>query len=406
MIIGSGVCGTNAALTLRREGWDGPIDLIGDEPFYPYDRTALSKPGSSPSAVLRLITEPSAFEVRRISFHMGKKATSIDASKKMVHLDDGSCIEFEKLLIATGARPRKLNCEGYERAHTISNFEDAQWLTSMATPGKSVVLVGAGLLGLELAATLNGWGLKVAIVEAELRALANTVPPELADRLVSRHCSEGATFRFGRRVRSINPHSVELDDGSSIEADFVIAAIGHAPRTNIAKTCDLGGDHGIIVDQRFRTDDSCIFAAGDCAVVSGVAGMKSVRSEHWLTAKAQGEGAARSMLGKEIGNRGPLRILSHQYDLMLATVGSPLRGAETVARTTRDYTLLFNFDLDGTALGVSALGKTGSIDTIMGKASSLVGRRFGQGRFRLADTGADIGSLLRTSRKTPTSILA
>lgn len=403
VVIGAGACGTHAALALRHEGWAGPIHLIGAETYCPYDRSVLSKPGNSPRAILRLISNPSTYDSEKITLHVGSNAVSIDAAKKTVALNDGTYVAYEKLLIATGARPLELSCEGHERARTISTFEDAQWLSSAAAVGKNAVIVGSGLLGMELAATLRTWGLNVTIIEVEKRGLNETIPQEFADRLVGHHCSEGVTFRFGRRVRHIGSESVELDDGSRVVADLVISAIGTRSRTAIAQTCDLTVDRGIVVNQRFQTTDPAIFAAGDCAIICDSENLKPFRSSHWLTAKSQGEAAARSMLNKDPGCLVLPTIKSSQYDMMLLISGSPLGGDEIIVRAGADYTLLFNIDMEGRVMGVSALGKSGSVDAIMQSAEPLISRRFGEGRFRLADANTDLRKLLRRTRKVGTA---
>ena len=233
VIIGAGEAGTRAAFALRETGFSGPVKLVGTEPRLPYERPPLSKPLDG---IVRMKTICSAetLSAAGIDYLPGMSATQIDAARRHLFLGDGRTLSYDRLLIATGARPRRLTCAGAERALDFRTFADADAIFLRVKVGGTVAIIGGGLIGMELAAVLRGKGVGVHVIEAAPKTLARAVPPRLAARLQARHREEGVHFHLGQGLAQIKPESVVLADGTVVPADVVVSAIGVVPDTEIA----------------------------------------------------------------------------------------------------------------------------------------------------------------------------
>ena len=242
VIIGAGECGTRAAFALREAGYDGSVTLIGKEPHRPYERPPLSKP-STGEVTPKLIATEERFADADITLVTGDPVTSIDTAAKSVRLQSGGTIPYAKLLLATGTQPRALPVEGGEHAMTFRTLDDARAIFKAAETASSAVLIGAGLIGLELASALHDRDIGVTVVEVADRALGRAVPSELADTIVAKHRDMGVTFRFGTGIDKVGPTSVTLADGTEVRGDLIVAAIGVTPDTTLAKAADIGAGH-------------------------------------------------------------------------------------------------------------------------------------------------------------------
>lgn len=399
VIVGAGASGTSAALALREVGWTGPIHLIGDEQYVPYDRRLLSKPGKSKSATLRSMVTADQLKSAEINLCLGIEVIKIDRLNKVVHLADGGECPYDKLLLALGSAPVIPKCIGSEQIRSISSFDDARWLTTAVAPDCRVLIVGAGFVGLELGATLRSWGADVTIVELRQHVLRNLAPAAISDRIVSTHCREGIDFRFGQSVRSVDGPSVTLGDGSILGVDLVIAAIGSKPKSKLAVASGLRTDGGIIVNRQFQSSDKSIYAAGDCSVLSTVEGVEYQNSSGWMSAIAQGESAAKCMVGSIDEPRREFPLISRQYDFELQIAGHTRNDDEFITREGIGSTAVFGFSRDCVLTGVSGWGDPQETTSIIEAATPLIGRRFGPLRYRLADRNVNFRKLLRTSRK-------
>lgn len=359
VIIGAGECGTRAAFSARAAGYDGEITLIGQENGQPYERPPLSKPENG-MALRRDICTREAFQASEITYRDGVIATLIAPQDQTVQLSDGTDLSYARLLLATGAAPRQLTCAGAERAMVLRSLSDANAIFDRLASGQHAVIVGAGLIGLELAASLRGLGVQVTVLEQGPQALGRAVPTPLAERLVLRHCAEGIEFRFGCRLDAVEETHVVIDAGEILPCDLVIAAIGVVPETTLAQMAGLDCDNGICVDDQLRSSVPNIFAAGDCAAIRQPDG--SVRRlESWRNARDQGEVAGRNLVGIAEGFAALPWFWSDQYDLGLQVVGA-IAGAPAATRViSSEIEIMFWMDFSGQLTGAAGLGPGQSI---------------------------------------------
>jgi NADPH-dependent 2,4-dienoyl-CoA reductase/sulfur reductase-like enzyme/nitrite reductase/ring-hydroxylating ferredoxin subunit len=327
VIIGAGPAGLVAAQTLRREGYSGPVRLFGAEATSPVDRPNLSKDflaGKAPEDWIPL--RPSEFyETQKLELRTGVAATAIDPKQRRVSLDDGSSISFGALLLATGAEPIRLDIPGglLPHVHYLRTLADSRGIIAAAGSARRVVVVGAGFIGLEVAASLRERGLEVHVVTPDARPLERILGAEAGDYVRGLHESHGVVFHFGQTASAISDREVELASRGSLPADLVVVGIGVRPSTSLAEKAGLRVDKGIVVDEYFETSAKGIFAAGDAARYPDFRTGQLVRIEHFVAAERQGQAAARNMLGTD--RREAFRAVpffwSQHYDVVLNYVG-------------------------------------------------------------------------------------
>jgi 3-phenylpropionate/trans-cinnamate dioxygenase ferredoxin reductase subunit len=295
LLIGGGVASVRCARTLRREGFDGRIVLVGDEPTAPYNRPPLSKEllRDDLSDDLVLAEPPSWFERRGIELLTGRAVVDLDLAAREATLEDGDRIRFERCLLATGAEPRRLPIIGGEDALLLRTLADARRIRTRAIsagPGAPVVIIGGSFIGIEVASSLAALGLGPTIVEVGDRLWAGRLGSELASWAVDRLRSAGITLRLGVAATRLDERGVWVGE-ELLPAAFVVAGVGVLPRVELAERAGLDVDDGIVVDEEQRTSHPAAWAAGD------VARRGVMRVEHWHAAREDGECAARSMLG-------------------------------------------------------------------------------------------------------------
>lgn len=371
VIIGAGECGVRAALTARDAGYQGPITVIGEETTLPYERPPLSKPDAL-GAVEKPITSPEALSGQAIELRRGISATAITRDAREVALSDGGSLPYEKLLLATGARPRRLSCPGGDRALVLRTIEDARAIYSAVQRVTNAVIVGAGLIGLELAAELRARGLGVTVLEAGPRPLGRNVPERLAARLAARHQEAGTEILCGVDIASCTNSGAQLKDGRIFEADLIIAAIGVEPSAELAASAGLKVENGIRVDNQLKTDDLLILAAGDCASVRTSAGTYR-RYETWQNAQAQGEVAGRNLAGGHTRFDVPVWFWSDQYDFGLQGVGDTSGLPAAIRDLGEGAEILFFLDDAGVLVGAAGLGQGNAVARDIKIAQRLIG---------------------------------
>nr|WP_240979709.1 FAD-dependent oxidoreductase [Streptomyces sp. HNM0574] len=343
------MAGAKAAETLREEGFTGRVILIGDERDHPYERPPLSKgylTGDDERDSV-FVHEPAWYAGADVELHLGQPAVHLDRAAKCVVLGDGTRVHYDRLLLATGAEPRRLDIPGTGLAgvHHLRRLAHADRLRGrLAALGQEnghLVIAGAGWIGLEVAAAARGYGAEVTVVEPSATPLHAVLGPELGGLFADLHREHGVRFHFGARLTGITGQdgivqAVRTDDGEEHPAHDVLAAIGAAPRTALAEAAGLalaeGRGGGIAVDAALRTSDPDIYAAGDVAAVrypfagelpSGEAprftgdGLPEgrLRVEHWANALNSGPAAARAMLGDEVRYDRVPYFFSDQYDV-------------------------------------------------------------------------------------------
>lgn len=399
VIVGAGECGTRAAFALRESGWDGEVVLIGDEPGLPYERPPLSKPGAE-GAVRRGICDAEALARARIHHRPGQRVEALHREDRRLRMQDGSVLAYQRLLLATGAQPRTLACPGGEAALPLRTHADAGRLFQACGPAARVVVVGAGLIGMELAAVLRAQGAEVTVVEAGPRALGRAVPAAIAQRLQDRHAAAGVGLRWNVGVVAVAGHEVHLTDGTVLPADAVIAAIGVWPDTRLAEAAGLAVDNGIVVDARLATADPHIFAAGDCARFTCARSGQRLRLESWQNARAQAEHAARAMLGASEAFDAMPWFWSDQFELGLQIAGWPDAQRPLLARSVdADTTLWFQQDADaggaGALTAACGLGPGNRVGKDIKLAQMLIARRVPVPADALIDPAVSLKSLLK-----------
>ncbi|RYH02108.1 ferredoxin reductase [Salipiger sp. IMCC34102] len=393
VIIGAGECGIRAALTAREAGYDGPITVLGDEAALPYERPLLSKPNSG-GVVEKLIATREALDDMSITLETDVSVTAIDRDERMVVRAQGDPLPFRKLLLATGARARRLSCPGGDRARVLRTMEDARAIYSAAGTARSAVIVGAGLIGLELAAELTGRGLGVTVLEAGPRPLGRNVPERLASKLTTRHQQAGVEVLCGVQVASCTESDVVLEDGRAIAADLIVAAIGVEPNVELAVSAGLTIQNGIRVDRRLVTDDPDILAAGDCAAVEMRSGLH-LRYETWQNAQAQGEVAGRNLAGGNKEFDVPVWFWSDHYEIGLQGVGDTSGQPAASREMGRDSEILFFLNDAGALIGAAGLGQGSAVAKDIKIAQRLIGTTLDP--VLLSDPAHNLKKLLRAA---------
>lgn len=325
VVVGAGAAGAAAVEALRREGYRGPLTLIGDEEPGPVDRPNLSKDylaGTAPEEWIPL-RSPDFYRELDVELVLGDPVESLDPKAHTATLKSGKRLGFGALLLATGARPRKLELPGAELAHVhvLRTLADSRAIITGLAEKKKAVVIGASFIGLEVAVSLRHRGLEVDVVAPDAVPLARILGDEVGRFIQKLHEQKGVRFHLGRKPASISPTSVRLDDGSELESSLVVAGVGVTPRTELAEKAGLEVNGGIVVDAELRTSNPSIFAAGDVARYPDPISRTPARVEHWVHAERQGQAAARNMLGQGRPFADAPFFWSQHYDVTLAYVG-------------------------------------------------------------------------------------
>ena len=401
VIVGAGECGARAAMALREEGFDGDVTLIGEEAHLPYERPPLSKQGmlAEVFAAATIATAERLTEAG-VAFRSGLHAATIARSTKHLLTADGGALPYDKLLLATGASPRRLAGADGERIVYLRTLDDARRLRGELLPGRRLAIVGGGFIGLELAASARARRAEVTLIEALPRLLSRAVPEIIAAQIQARHELEGVTLIFGEGIATIESHAheaaVQLGSGRRVEADLVLVGIGAMPNVALAATAGLAVDNGIAVDRYLATSDSNIFAAGDCCCFPlDIYGGRRVRLESWRNAQEQGTLAARNMLGAGDAIANVPWFWSDQYELTLQIAGLSDEGVTVVRRDLgAAATVLFHLAADGRLVAASGLGIGGAVAKDIRLAEMLIARRASPAPQHLTDPSVKLKSLL------------
>ncbi|MDG4827549.1 FAD-dependent oxidoreductase [Asanoa sp. WMMD1127] len=335
VIVGASLAGAKAAETLRAEGFDGRVVLIGEEPQLPYERPPLSK-----GYLLGKDERGKAFPHdeawyadQRIELRMGTRVIAVDPAAHEVTLDGGERVRYDKLLLATGSSPRTLDLPGGEgpRIHHLRTIEQSEALGRTLRAGDPVVVIGAGWIGLEIAAAAREFGCDVTVVETDRAPLRQVVGDEVAEVFRALHAAHGVDFRFDTQVREFGgigdrlTHAV-LDDNSEVPASAALIAVGITPNVELARGAGLRVDDGVVADAALRTSDPDVYAAGDVVSAYHPLFHQHIRVEHWANALNGGPAAARSMLGQEVSYDRLPYFFTDQYDLGMEMAGWLPRG--------------------------------------------------------------------------------
>ncbi|BCH29949.1 ferredoxin reductase [Mesorhizobium sp. L-8-10] len=404
VIIGGGECGGRAALALREAGYEGSVTLVGAEPHLPYERPPLSK------EVLVAETAPDprwigtglGYEEAGIRCITGLAAAAIDRAAKTVTLADGATLAYDRLLLATGAAPRRLAAADMAgpRIAYLRSYADALALRDHLAAGTDLAIIGAGFIGLELAASARRRGVKVTVIEAQPRILMRGVPEPIAAVVAQRHRDEGVDLRTACRIAGFagRPDGVTilLEGGERIDAGLVVVGIGALPVTGLAEAAGLAVDNGVVVDRLLATSDPDIFAAGDCCSFPlALHGGRRVRLESWRSAQEQGALAAHNMLGTADPVSSAPWFWSDQYELSLQVAGLADGSERTVRRDLDDQAfILFHLDAGGRLVAASGIGPGNAVARDIRLAEMLIARGARPSEMELASLDVRLKALL------------
>lgn len=329
VIIGGGAAGFSAAFTLRKEGFDGRVIIATAESEAPYDRPNLSKDYLSGELEAKWmpLKSPEFYREMCIELLTNYRLILIDRKNRALHFTGGLYLEYDKLLLATGAIPKTPDIPGHDLKNffLLRSLSDANAIISTLDNVKDVVVLGASFLGLEVASSLRNWDLNVHIVAPESIPMARIFGPEIGELLLKTHISKGVQFHLGvtpERIKGDDRvREVVLSNRKKVHTDVVIAGIGVVPAVTCVSDTDLLENNSVVVDSTLKTRDDNIYAAGDIALVPDHITGKGRRIEHWVEAQRQGQHAARAMLGSNEPYREVPFFWTKQYDKVLKYVG-------------------------------------------------------------------------------------
>lgn len=403
VVVGAGDCGARVALRLRELGFDGDVTLIGNDPNAPYERPALSKEvlvddETSPRSILDEV----GLDEWDITWRRGERAARLDIDRRLVELEGGTGIRYDRLVIATGARARPAAVPGPNVITTLRSFDDAVALRTRLEPGVRLLVIGGGFIGLEVAASARTRGCEVTVIEFAHRLMTRVVPAAVAEVFHRRHLAEGVDLRCGVGVERIDRANgglaAHLSDGSAVGADVVVAGIGAIPNTELAATAGLAISNGVAVDGHLRTADPNVYAAGDCcSVPHPLFDGRRVRLEAWRSALAQAEVAATNLLdGDAVFDAVPW-FWSDQYDLGMQIAGLHDAATIDVARRRDDgIELHFGLGPDGRLVSASGVGVGTAVARDIRVAEMLIAERATPAATDLSDPSCNLRSLLPT----------
>ena len=350
VIVGANLTGATAAATLREEGFEGRIVLIGEEPHPPYERPPLSKEylrGEQPFEK-GLVRPADWYKENGIEARFGVRAERVDPVDRTVVLEGGERISFRTLLLATGGTPRRLPGPPAERVLYLRTVEDAERIRAHLLPGRRLVVVGAGFIGAEVAASARMLGVEVTVLERHDVPLARALGPEMGRIYAEIHREHGVNLRTGEGVEAVQDTdgsvAVRTTGGASIEGDAVVVGVGIRPNTELGLSAGVDIDNGIVVDEFCRTSVAGIYAAGDVANHYHPLFGRRIRVEHYDNALKQGAAAAQNMLGRGKAFTDPHWFWSDQYDHNLQYAGFASEWDEIVVRGSieeRDFVAFY-----------------------------------------------------------------
>jgi len=325
VIVGGGAAGFAAAEMLRRQGFPGEIVMLSEDDAAPVDRPNLSKDylaGSAPEDWVPLRGED-FYKEQRIDLRLKTAVSAVDIESRKVMLADGSSVDYDRLLLATGAEPIRLQLPGMELPHvfTLRSLADCRGIIAKAAHAKRVVVMGASFIGLEVAAALRTRGLDVHVVAPEKIPMERVLGVEMGKFVRQLHEEHGIVFHLEDSATAIDARQVKLKSGAAIDADLVVAGVGVRPRLALAEKAGLAIDRGVAVNEYLETSAPGVFAAGDIARWPDPHSGAAIRVEHWVVAQRQGQVAALNMLGAKLKFDAIPFFWSQHYDVPINYVG-------------------------------------------------------------------------------------
>jgi 3-phenylpropionate/trans-cinnamate dioxygenase ferredoxin reductase component len=397
VVVGANLAGGRAVEALRSDGFDGRIVLIGDETDRPYERPPLSKEVIRRESDAAFLRETSWYADNEIDLRLGVRAVRLDPSGG-VDLADGSSISFDACLLATGGRPRTLDVPGADLAgvHYLRTLRDAEAIADALAGRPRVVVIGAGFIGAEVAASARTLGCDVTIIEVLDVPLKRVLGDDIGALYAQIHRDHGVDVRLGEGVErfegSGRVEAVVGSSGTRYPVDVVVVGVGITPNVELAVDAGIRCDNGIVVDELCRTSAAKVFAAGDVARRPDTYSGGPLRTEHFQNAQNQGPAAARAMLGKDEPFQEVPWFWSDQYDINLQMLGYTSPDEERVVRGSFDDRNFVAFFLRGDhVIAAIALDRGRDISA----TRRLIERRVRIDRSQLADEDVPLKDLLR-----------
>lgn len=377
MIVGGGLAAARTAEQLRRAEYAGPITIVSDEVHLPYDRPPLSK------EVLRSEIDDTAlkprdwYDEKDITLRLGQAATGIDTAAQTVTLADGTSLGYDELVIATGLVPRRIpSLPDLDGIRVLRSFDECMALRTHASSAKKAVVVGAGFIGCEVAASLRGLGVDVVLVEPQPTPLASVLGEQIGALVTRLHRDEGVDVRTGIGVAEVRGQghvdTVVLTDGTEVPADLVVVGIGSHPATDWLDGSGIEVDNGVVCDESGRTSAPHVWALGDVASWRDAAGHQ-VRVEHWSNVADQTRVVVPAMLDREVPSTVVVPYFwSDQYDVKIQCLGEP-EATDTVHIVEDDgRKFLAYYERDGALVGVVGGGLPGKVMKVRAKVAAAV----------------------------------
>ncbi|MSO90989.1 MAG: hypothetical protein EXR01_05320 [Acetobacteraceae bacterium] len=395
VIIGAGMAGGWAAVTLRQSGFTGRILLLGDEAERPYDRPPLSKTvltaAEAPAPVYLHTAE--RYAELGIDFRGGARVAAIDRAAGRVRLASGEREAYDKLLLTTGARPRALPIPGGEHALLLRTLDDAHAIRAALDGARQVICIGAGVIGLEVASSAQQRGAGVTVLEAAPGAMGRALSAAGARYMEELHRAAGILLRFNQGVTAIEHHSsvyrVSLADGTTVEGDLVLAGIGVVRNTELAVEAGLAVENGIVVDEHCQTSEPAIFAAGDVTAFPHPLFGRVLRLETWRHAQNHAIAAAKAMCGDATPYDDMPWFWTDQLGVNLQVAGLPADAARTIIRSGKDFAAV-HLDAAGVVMGVTAANNPREVRAGM----ALIKARVAADPAKLADPTIGLQTLI------------
>lgn len=362
VIIGGGAAGLACAKELRARGFAGDVTILSADSDPPCDRPNLSKDylAGNASEEWLWLRGHDWYKDNALDLRLSSEVTKIDSQARTIHCASGEQIPFDRLLIATGAEPNRLDAPGLDqpKVFTLRSVKDARALADEANAGARAVIIGASFIGLEAAAALRQRDVEVNIVSVEEIPLEHVFGTDVGKQLKTLHESKGVNFHLNCVVKQFDGREVELGDGERIAADFVLVAIGVRPRTAIAEAAGASVKNGILVDAHLETSLPGIYAAGDIAAYPEPISSQTARIEHWVVAERQGEVAAANMLGEKRRFESAPFFWTEQYGVTIRYVGRASGwDAVTVEGDVESGSLVARYFKDGSHCATATIGR-------------------------------------------------
>lgn len=395
VIVGSGVAGAQAALDLRRRGFDGRVTLVGEELHSPYQRPPLSKGFLAGDAALEslYLGDPGMYAEREIELIRGIRATAIDRPARQLLLEGRKVLTYEHLILATGSRNRLLPAAG--EAVGLRTIGEAEAIAQRLHEGQRITIIGGGFIGLEVASLARERGAEVTVVELLDRLLVRSVSATMAEFLRTEHEGRGTRVLLGRKVVSVEGSSAVLDDGEVVDSDLVVVGIGVVPRHELAESAGLEVDDGILVDEYLLTLDPRISAVGDCARYACAANGEQIRLEAFQSALDQARYVAGRLTGSADRYEAVPSFWTEQLGMRLQIAGAAASDQEVIRGDPSERSF---------SVCCFALGELVAVESLDRRADHTAARKLlarpaprGLTPEQAEDTGVDLAALGRPS---------